>query len=232
MKIGAIIICRYNSSRLPGKILKEINGKTILSYIIERLKCVENLDDIIVATSDQKSDEPIVDYCIAEGIKFYRGSLLNVAKRFLDCSKAFNFDYSIRINGDNLFLDHSMISKMINKINENDFDMISNVKDRTFPKGISVEIINIEFYKKMFSKLNTPYLQEHVTIYFYENLKSGNFCHYINTTYPAAGGSQLSIDTEKDFNIATKIIDSFNDHHSEYGFEEIYKRMIRFQRLQ
>ncbi len=215
MKIGAIIICRYNSTRLPGKILKEINGKTILSFIIERLNCVKNLDEIIVATSDQKSDEPIIDYCTAEGIKFYRGSLINVAKRFLDCSKSFNLDYSIRINGDNLFLDHRIITKMIKKINENDFDMISNVKDRTFPKGVSVEIINVEFYKKIFSQLNTPYLQEHVTIYFYENLKSGNFFHFKNTLYPSAGGAQLAIDTEDDFNIATKIIDSFNDHHTE-----------------
>ena len=82
MKIGAIVICRYNSSRLPGKILKKINGKPILTYIIERLKCVQNLDDFIVATSINTTDQPIVDYCIKNQIKYFRGSLENVAERF------------------------------------------------------------------------------------------------------------------------------------------------------
>ena len=113
MIVGAIVICRYNSSRLPGKILKEINGKPILTYIIERLRCVNKIDDIVVATSDEATDQPIVDFCIKEGIKYYRGSLLNVADRFLRCSIENGFDYSIRVNGDNMFLDHRVVSEMI-----------------------------------------------------------------------------------------------------------------------
>ena len=232
MKIGAIIICRFNSTRLPGKILKKIKNKTLLTYIIERLECVENIDEIIVATSEEESDQPIVDHCIQHKITYYRGSLQNVAERFLKCSQAFNFDYSIRINGDNLFLDHSIISDMISKINENKYDMISNVKGRTFPKGVSVEILNIEFYKNLYLKLKSPNYQEHVTNYIYENLDCGNFYHYSNKTYPAAAGAQLAIDTEEDFIIAKNIINSFNDHHTKYGFDEVFKRMIRFQRLQ
>ena len=59
MKIGAIVICRYNSSRLPGKILKKINNKALLTYIIERLKCVQNLDEITVATSEEATDQRV-----------------------------------------------------------------------------------------------------------------------------------------------------------------------------
>ena len=232
MKIGAVLICRYNSSRLPGKILKKINNKTLLAYIIERLECVQNLDEITVATSDKTTDQPIVDFCIENNIKYFRGSLQNVAERFLNCSIASNYDYAIRINGDNLFLDPKVVSEMISIINSNEFDLISNVKDRTFPKGISVEIINIEFYKKLYQKLTDPIYQEHVTNYIYENLDCGNFYHYTNKTYPAAAGAQLAIDTENDFNVAAKIINSFDDDHTKYGFEEVFKRMIEFQRLQ
>ena len=232
MKIGAVVICRYNSSRLPGKILKKINNKTLLAYIIERLECVRNLDEITVATSDKTTDQPIVDFCIENNIKYFRGSLQNVAERFLNCSIASNYDYAIRVNGDNLFLDPKVISEMISIINSNEFDLISNVKDRTFPKGISVEIINVEFYKKLYQKLTDPIYQEHVTNYIYENLDCGNFYHYTNKTYPAAAGAQLAIDTENDFNVAAKIINSFDDDHTKYGFEEVFKRMIEFQRLQ
>ena len=232
MKIGAIVICRYNSSRLPGKILKKINNKALLTYIIERLKCVQNLDEITIATSEEKSDQPIVDYCIQNNIKFFRGSLQNVAERFLKCSLSFNYDYAIRINGDNLFLDHKVISEMINIISKKNYDMISNVKDRTFPKGVSVEIINVNFYNKLYKKLTTSNYQEHVTNYIYENLDCGEFFHYINTIFPKAAGAQLAIDTQNDFNTAKSIINSFNEDHTKYGFDEVFKRMKEYQRLQ
>ena len=232
MKLGAIVICRYNSSRLPGKILKEINGKPILSYIIERLKCVKGLDEIVIATSDQESDQPIIDYCLKEGMKYYRGSLLNVAERFLNCSMAFGFDYSIRINGDNMFLDHRIISEMIEINNKNKYDMVSNVKGRTFPKGVSVEILNVKFYQKLFSKFKNKYFQEHVTIYFYENSGCGNFFHFKNDRYLDAAGAQLAIDTEEDLINAKKVVASFETYHTNYGFEEVFKRLSRIQTLQ
>ena len=231
MNIGAVVICRYNSSRLPGKILKKINNKAILTYIIERLKCVENLNDIIVATSINATDQPIVDYCIQNKIKYYRGNLENVAERFLHAGLKFHFDYAIRINGDNLFLDHKLISEMISVLDLGHYDLVSNVKDRTFPKGISVEIVNVNFYKKLFNKFNESKYQEHVTNYMYEYPECGNFYHFINHTLPQAAGAQLAIDTENDFMLANQILNSFKQDHTKYDFEDVFKRMIEIQRL-
>ncbi len=231
MKVGAVVICRFNSSRLPGKILKKINNKTLLTYIIERLKCVKNLDDIVVATSVKSTDQPIIDFCVKNNIKYYRGSLENVAERFLNCSIDCHFDYAIRVNGDNLFLDPELISKMISIINVNQYDLISNVKNRTFPKGISVEIVNIKFYKELFKKLTEQKYQEHVTNYMYDHPDCGYFYDYTNTAFPQAAGAQLAIDTEYDFNLACEIINSFDKDHTKYGFEEVFKRMTEFQRL-
>ena len=231
MNIGAVVICRYNSSRLPGKILKKINNKAILTYIIERLKCVENLNDIIVATSINATDQPIVDYCIKNKIKYYRGNLENVAERFLHAGLKFHFDYAIRINGDNLFLDHKLISEMISVLDLGHYDLVSNVKDRTFPKGISVEIVNVNFYKKLFNKFNESKYQEHVTNYMYERPECGNFYHFINHTLPQAAGAQLAIDTENDFMLANQILNSFKQDHTKYDFEDVFKRMIEIQRL-
>ena len=231
MKIGAVIICRYNSSRLPGKILKKINGKSILTYIIERLKCVQNLDDFIVATSINATDQPIVDYCIKNQIKYFRGDLKNVAERFLHAGLKFDYDYAIRVNGDNLFLDHKLISEMISILDLNHYDLVSNVKDRTFPKGISVEIVNMKFYKKLFDKFNQSKYQEHVTNYMYEHPNCGNFYHFINHTSPKAAGAQLAIDTENDFMLAGQILNSFKKDHTEYGFADVFKRMIDIKGL-
>ena len=231
MNIGAVVICRYNSSRLPGKILKKINNKAVLTYIIERLKCVENLNDIIVATSINATDQPIVDYCIKNKIKYYRGNLENVAERFLHAGLKFHFDYAIRINGDNLFLDHKLISEMISVLDLGHYDLVSNVKDRTFPKGISVEIVNVNFYKKLFNKFNESKYQEHVTNYMYEYPECGNFYHFIIQTPPQAPGAQLAIDTENDFMLANQILNSFKQDHTKYDFEDVFKRMIEIKRL-
>src|SRR5690554_2441069 len=103
MNIGIIILCRYNSSRLPRKILKKINGKTILDYIIERVEKVIPRSQIVVATSTESTDNPIVEYCSNHSIQVFRGSLTNVAERFLHCMEYYKFEYGIRINGDNIF---------------------------------------------------------------------------------------------------------------------------------
>ena len=105
-----------------------------------------------------------MDYCIKNQIKYFRGDLENVAERFLHAGLKFDYDYAIRVNGDNLFLDHKLISEMISILDLNHYDLVSNVKDRTFPKGISVEIVNMKFYKKLFDKFNQSKYQEHVTI--------------------------------------------------------------------
>ena len=81
MKIGIIVLCRYNSSRLPGKILLKISGKTILQHIIDRLLCIKGGYPICVATSSEIDDKPIIDYCKGNNINFFDGSKKNVASR-------------------------------------------------------------------------------------------------------------------------------------------------------
>ena len=177
MKIGIIILCRYDSNRLPGKILKKINGKPVLDYIIERLRLVDGNCQICIATSKYQSDEPLVNHCKKKGINFFRGSKNNVAKRFLDCSLKMNIDYAVRINGDNIFTDPSIITKMLNITRSNKWIFITNVLKRTFPQGISVEIIKVSHLKEKIAFFDN-YEQEHVMPYFYTNLNYGPNCFF------------------------------------------------------
>jgi spore coat polysaccharide biosynthesis protein SpsF len=223
MKIGFIIICRYNSRRLPGKILKKINGKEILLYIYERLFTVARNDDIIVATSEEDSDNPIVDFCSQNNINFYRGSLNNVALRFLNCAEKYGFDYATRINGDNIFLDIQTLKEMVSIALKNKYDFISNVKDRTFPKGMSIEIVRTDYYKKVYKEFNKEEFFEHVTLYLYNLANPLNHCYYYNKIEPKAAGIQLALDTKEDFYKVSKIINNFKKDHREYGLPEVYK---------
>jgi len=221
MKIGIIVLCRYDSIRLPGKILKKIQGKTILSHILDRLHKVRSAHQIVVATSTQKPDDIIQAHCYDYGIPCYRGDLLNVAERFLSCSKAFQFDYAVRINGDNLFTDPALIDLMINQATSGNFDFISNVPERTFPYGMSIEILKTDFYATILPRFNLERYHEHVTLYLYEHEELGKRQYFYNTICPGLKGENLAIDNDKDLSLAEKIFARLSHLDKEFGLKEL-----------
>ena len=226
MKIGFVILCRYNSSRLPGKILKEIHGTLILQRIINRLDLINNTE-IIVATSDQDTDQPIEDFCEQNGIQYYRGSLNNVSQRFNNAALSIDLDYAIRINGDNLFINIENIEVMLEDVKSNPIDFYSNVKGRTFPYGMSVEILKTSFYNALLPSLNNDYYQEHVTIYLYENDDIGRRKYFYNNKHPEMQGIRLAIDEEKDLHLAEKILTNLGDKDNSYTFEDLINAIAK-----
>lgn len=222
MEIAVIILCRFNSSRLPGKILKTIQGKTILDHIVSRVKKVFPPEQIIVATSMDSTDEPIVTHCKQQGLQYYRGDLSNVSERFLKAAQSVNATYAIRINGDNIFVDIPLLEDFKELITQNNFDFISNVKDRTYPKGMSIEAVKVDFYQNQFTHFLQASDFEHVTSYLYEHLPKNSYFFY-NKNIPKAAGIQLAIDTPEDFEIATMIMREMNQDPLNYGLEDIYK---------
>lgn len=222
MKIGIIILSRYSSSRLPGKALMKINGKEILNYIVERLLKVVSRNNIVIATSFDQSDDKIAEFALRNNVNCFRGSLENVSLRFCQAAEYYNFDYAIRINGDNIFLDIELLRSMITLTKNKDFDFISNVKGRTFPKGMSIEIVKTEYYKAQLKKINlSPELFEHVTLFLYS--LDGNFHFIYNHKLPEAAGLQFALDTIEDFDRTEKIINEMEKNHTEYNLEEIYQ---------
>lgn len=215
---GIIVLCRYNSSRLPGKILREINGKPILQYIIERLNDLKEEYPFVICTSQEATDDPIVNFCIENGIKYFRGSLDNVALRFLNCAKENGFNNAVRINGDNLFLDDTLIKSVIEIIESKELNFISNVKDRTFPKGMSIEIVDTAFYESSY-----PFFKdgdfEHVMTYFYR----GNLdkIEFVYNEKPMISTVNLAIDTLEDFENAELILNKMNKNHTAYDYNDI-----------
>lgn len=222
-RIGVIILSRFNSSRLPGKALMKINDKETLTYIVERLSQVFAKQDIVLATSDEKTDDPIVEYATKNSLNYYRGSLNNVAERFYMAAKENNFDYAIRINGDNIFVDTNLLSELKNKALSGHYDFITNVKERTYPKGMSIEIVSVKYFSKWINEIRkSEKYKEHVTLFFYENKLNGNHYYKMNTEYTEASGIQLALDTKEDFERSEKLINSFTEQHWNYNLKEIY----------
>lgn len=203
--VGIVILCRYSSSRLPGKILMEIDNKSILKHIVDRVSLAVPNNKIIVATSKEASDDKIANYCNKENINLYRGSLSNVAKRFYEAGNTLNTKYICRINGDNFFIDPVLLRYMIrDRFIENHL-FISNVPGRSFPYGMSIEIVSKNYYKKVLELIDTERYREHVTLYLYEQGNQENQRLLKNTFFSSLKGVNLAVDTKEDFERVKKL---------------------------
>ena len=221
MKIATIIQARMNSSRFPNKVLTQIKGKPLIEYLIDQIS-YKNIDmPIIIATSRKKTDQKIVDYCLERNLNFYRGNLINVASRFYEIIKIYNFDFFVRVCADSPLLDGDLIKEAIACI-DLDIDIITNIMPRTFPKGQSVEVVNCKTFLSNYDKLNSTEDFEHVTRYFYNNSKSFNILNLQNNK--DLSSLNLSVDTEEDYQMISKIISNMKKKHFEYSYKDIVSK--------
>ena len=200
-----IIQARSNSKRFKNKVLHPIHGVPLIQHVINRVKRSRRIKKLIVSSSFKKSDDNLISYLKKKRIKFFRGNLENVAMRLYKTAKTNKAKSFVRISGDSPLIDPKLIDKVIEiSLREKDFDIITNVFPRTFPKGQSVEVIKtslIKKYSKNFSKLD----KEHVTKYFYDN---SNRFQIKNFKFNGKNKiMKLSIDTKKDLKDILKKFD-------------------------
>lgn len=213
----AIIQSRYNSSRLPGKALIRLGEKEILAMCAHRVSSANLVSDILIATSNRKTDQPIVGFCKQEGLATHLGSLNDVGRRLLTAAESKRSSSFIRICGDSPFIDPELIDIAISLSNSSDFDLITNVFPRSFPKGQSVEIIKTRMLKKVCEQTRSDEEKEHPTSFFYKHHNNFKICSF--TSGASAADSRQCIDDKNDLAIAQKI--SSNEHVLNFGWQEI-----------
>lgn len=173
MQVSALIYARFNSSRLPGKVLYDIGAGTVLGVCINKLKTVSALN-LIIATSNERSDDPIAKWAKDNDVACFRGDLNNVAKRTIQCIDKYPSEAFFRVNADSPFLQPFLFEEALSIFNRNGHvDIVSNVYERSFPYGIAVELINTQTFVRH-ARYFTSSEQEHITTYFYSNSSTFN----------------------------------------------------------
>ena len=202
--IGCIIQARVGSSRLPKKILKDLDKKyNVLEYVINQLKSSNKIDKIIIATTISKRDEVIVNFAKKYNYEYFRGSENDVLDRFYQCAKNFNLDTVVRITSDCPLIDPKIVDEVIKKFTSTDSDYVTNTFPRTFPKGLDVEIFNFRVLTYMWENAILPSEREHVTQFLFKNkkFKIGNYENKQNLS-----DLRWTIDYEKDYEFLCKIV--------------------------
>ena len=198
---GLIIFARMSSRRLPGKSLIDIEGRPLLGRVLDRSRRVKQVKEIIVATSVKPDDDAIESFAREEGVAIYRGALENVAERALECADTFGLDRFARVCGDRPFFDPSIVDLLFKTQEENGLDLATNVAEKTFPAGVTAEIITTEALRKVVSVIETSHDLEHVTSYFYRHPEKFNIAN-LKAENPADRDISLVVDNEADLNRA------------------------------
>lgn len=225
-----ILLSRLSSKRLPGKALIEINGTPLIGHLIKRFNINLGENWGLVATSIESSDDPLASYVSSLGVNCQRGSLNNVAERFMEAASTTGKEYVVRITGDSLFIDTAIIEDLVEIAINESADLVSNRKYQTYPVGQTVEVVKVTTFVKEYHNFNKPEHFEHVTQYFYEEGRA--FLNVIHVKNPAGIHRSLSmaIDTAKDLEIADMIISKLGGevYHLDYkAIENEYKRILQ-----
>ncbi len=219
-KIGAIIQARMSSTRLPGKVLKDLYGKTVLEHIIDRVSRSKYIKQIIVATTTNPADDQIVKKLKGTNTPTFRGDEDNVLSRFYLAAKKYKLDIIVRITADDPLKDPNVIDQLIEILLGNDeLDYCSNTIKPTFPEGIDCEVFRFKALEKAFKEAKLSSETEHVTPYIWKNPDKFN-------TYNLEYSRDLSswrwtLDNPDDWEFFKAVYGQFYKEDSFFGMEDV-----------
>jgi len=226
--IVAIVQARMGSTRLPGKILNTIQKKPMLWHIVDRLRTVGEIGEVIIATSDLSADDEVHEMASNYGIACFRGSETDVLKRFFGAADLVNAQHVIRITGDCPLIDPPTINKLIKLYFDDEYDFcgvacgagVSIEKNiNRFPDGFDAEIFSFKVLKEANIEANTKLQREHVTPFIWKN----NTKYNLGSLYSESDYSdlRLTVDNKEDFYFVNWIYDMLYPNNSQFNLYDI-----------
>jgi spore coat polysaccharide biosynthesis protein SpsF (cytidylyltransferase family) len=209
MKIAAIIQARMGSTRLPNKVLMPVLGKPLLAWMLERVATCVEVDEIIVATTNDSRDDVIATFAQSVGCKVYRGSEDDVLDRYYQAACMVAPDAVARLTADCPLLDPRLLDYLIQEYVDNQLDFLSNSEPppSSWPDGMDVSIIGFAALKNAWEYALKPSEREHVTFYFWNNPHAFR-CKRIDHV-PDWSNYRVTIDYPEDFEVIKAIIEHF-----------------------
>jgi spore coat polysaccharide biosynthesis protein SpsF len=209
MNITAIIQARMGSKRLPKKTLMEISGKPMLGHVVERLRCSHSITGIVVATSVNHADTPIVHYARQERVTCFAGSEDDVLSRFVGAAKSVQTDLIVRITGDCPLIDPGVLDEMIAYHLAQGVEYTGNLARRTLPRGLDAEVFSVDALFKADRLGLEHHHREHVTPFIYEHPELFTVASFEVTGALRRPDLRLCVDTQEDMDLIQRIYQEF-----------------------
>jgi len=221
MKTVAIVEARMTSTRLPGKIILPILGKPMLELLIERLKRAKLLDQIVVATTRNASDDVVEKLTEHLGVGCFRGSEDDVLDRVLCAAHANEADVIVEITGDCPLIDPAVLDLVIQTYYKKSVDYVSNSLKRTYPIGLDNKVFSTAVLDKVARYTHDPVDHEHVSLYIYEHPEIFSLFNVESDLPEKYWGIRLTVDTQEDFRLIVAIYELLYPQNPAFGLWDI-----------
>lgn len=225
LKIGVIIQARIGSTRLKNKIMKHLpfdSEITVLEQDIRRIKKSKYIQEIIIATTENKEDDEVIDIAEKEKVKYFRGSESDVLARYYFAAKHNGIDVIVRFTSDCPCIDFKIVDMVIEEyLEDKSFDFVATVLKRTLPIGLDSEVIKFSALEIAYNEATEAHQREHVTDYIYENpdkFKLKNVCAPKRINRPDL---RITLDTKEDYMLLSAIYDCLYKKNIYFSAEDI-----------
>ena len=223
MKIGATVQARMGSSRLPGKVLKQVLGRPLLELQIERIRRSILIDEVVIATTTLAQDDPIEELAVAMGVKCFRGSEDDVLGRVADAVRAFDIDIHVEFMGDNPIPDPLLVDAAIGfYLKHADVcDYVTNALKTTYPPGTEVMVYAARTLFDAEARTVGSLLREHVGSNIYLHPERYRICNLEAPPWLRAPDLHLEVDTQVDFEVVAAVYEQLYPGNPGFGLQQV-----------
>ena len=220
-KIIALIQGRMGSTRLPGKVLADIEGKPLIWHIFNRLQKISLISEVVISTTNQSTDKPLIEFAKKENIAYFAGSEDDIIDRIYKTGEKFSCDILVKINADCPLIDIELIENGINLFlsSKNKPDLITNCVEETFPEGMQYSIFNFNVIKKIWLTLKESFWREYFYRFMIENKNNFSIINIKNEK--DLSKLRWTVDYQEDLEFVKKIYSKLYSKNQFFGMNEI-----------
>jgi spore coat polysaccharide biosynthesis protein SpsF len=215
------------STRLPGKVLLPVVGKPMLELMVERVRRARTLDQVVIATTDQPSDDAIERLGRRLGVGTFRGSEEDVLGRVLGAARAYEADLIVETTGDCPLIDPAVIDKVVADYCIGGADFVSNVLPYSTPRGTDVRVFTTAALTEVAGSTNDPADREHVSVYFWEHPEKYRLRNVTTALPTFAPDLRLTVDTPEDFELVRRIFEALYPANAEFTLNDVLDLLQR-----
>jgi glutamate-1-semialdehyde 2,1-aminomutase len=217
VKTVAIVQARMGSSRFPNKVMADLGGRPMIDLVLERLSRAKNLDEVVLATSSDPRNKPLVEHVRGLGYATYAGSENDVLDRYYQAAKEAGADIVVRVTGDCPLIDPGIVDEVVAARREGGVDYVSNVDPPSYPDGLDVEVFSFAALERAAHEARATPEREHVTPYIRE---SGRFSTRNVANDQDDAADRWTVDEPDDLTVIAGVVDHFHPR-TDFGWREV-----------
>ena len=229
VNIVAIVQARMRSTRLQGKVLKDILGKPMLWYLVTRVQKAKYIDDVVIATTVNKEDDSLEEFAVDNNLGMYRGSENDIVDRIFNAGEKYNADIVVRVWGDCPLIDPDLIDKVLLEFINGSYNYATNSHPATYPLGMNFEVYSFKSLERIWNEVNDIFYRQYPFEYIYANRDS--FKTLSDKNDIDLSNIHLTVDYIEDFELVTEIFKNLYSDTKTFHLGEILKLLESYPAL-